>query len=114
MFGERRKHQRLSIKRMARIQAVIGGVEAMRDCTVTNISENGARLFVEDDDLPEWFYLVVVGDNAKQHECKVVWRLGGELGVEFVTAQADQSRMNSMNRLREDARKIFQGADPAS
>jgi hypothetical protein len=106
MFGERRKHQRFAIKRVARIQAEINGVTTSRDCTITDISDNGARLFVEDS-VPDRFYLIVVSDNATRHECKVIWRLGGELGVEFTTLQPDQSRLNSLNRVREDARKIF-------
>jgi len=108
MFGERRQHQRVAIKRVARIEAQIGGTQSARDCTVINLSENGARLFVEDSDIPDNFSLLIIAENTTRHECKVVWRLGGELGVEFVSLQSDQSRLNSFNRVREDARKIFQ------
>ena len=42
-----------------------------------------------------------------RQECRLAWRLGGELGVEFVSIEADQSRLNAIERIREDARKIF-------
>jgi hypothetical protein len=108
MFGERRRDQRVAIKRVARIEAQIGGMQSIRECTVINLSDSGARLFVEDGDIPDNFSLLIIAENTTRHECKVVWRLGGELGVEFVNLQADQSRINSFNRVREDARKIFQ------
>jgi len=43
-----------------------------------------------------------------RQECRVAWRLGGELGVEFVSTESDQSRLNAIKRIREDARNIFQ------
>jgi hypothetical protein len=50
---------------------------------VTDISDRGARLYSELD-LPERFTLSLSGDGVDvRQECRVVWRLGGELGVEF-------------------------------
>jgi len=51
---------------------------------VTDISENGARLFSELP-MPPTFTLSISGEGGNMmHECRVVWRLGGELGVEFI------------------------------
>jgi len=56
---------------------------APRTCMVTNISDGGARLYTETD-VPPTFTLSVSGEGVKlRRECRVVWRLGGELGVEF-------------------------------
>jgi PilZ domain len=56
---------------------------APRACMVTNISDGGARLYTETD-VPPTFTLSVSGEGVKlRRECRVVWRLGGELGVEF-------------------------------
>jgi len=50
---------------------------------ITDISEAGARLFSEAD-LPQRFTLSVSGDAGyARRDCRVVWRLGGEFGVEF-------------------------------
>jgi hypothetical protein len=59
-----------------------------RSCTVTDISSNGARLYSEND-MPHAFVLTLSREGVKQNrECRVVWRLGLELGVEFVEARA--------------------------
>jgi len=51
---------------------------------VTDISDAGARLYSEIE-MPPTFTLSVFGDGVQvRRECRVVWRLGGELGVEFI------------------------------
>lgn len=56
-----------------------------RPVRVTDISEAGARLY-SDLDMPPAFTLTVFGDGGitLRRECRVIWRLGGELGVAFV------------------------------
>ena len=55
-----------------------------RPCMVTDISDGGARLYSEID-MPPVFTLSVSRDGENmRRECRVVWRLGGELGVEFI------------------------------
>ncbi len=54
-----------------------------RTCLVTDISDGGARLYCESD-MPATFTLSVARDGGHMRRaCRVVWRLGGELGVEF-------------------------------
>lgn len=80
---ERRKAPRRVINRMAEFQAGMGSLP--RTCMVTNMSDTGARLFTEIIDVPERFTLSVTGEGVVyRHECRLVWRLGGELGVEFI------------------------------
>ncbi len=82
MLKDRRQSPRLVINRMAKFHAGVGSLP--RDCMVTDISERGARLY-SDIDMPERFTLSLSGDGTNiRRECRVVWRLGGELGVEFV------------------------------
>ena len=51
---------------------------------VTDISEGGARLYSETA-MPDTFTLAISGEGkAVRRDCRVVWRLGGECGVEFV------------------------------
>ena len=82
MLSERRKHQRHSINRIAKYRSDIGALP--RDCMITDISNVGARLFLDGVEIPDQFHLVISGEEGIQHECRVVWRLGGEVGVTFV------------------------------
>jgi hypothetical protein len=82
VFVERRKEPRRIINRVAHFHNEI--CPAPRACTVTNISDGGARLYSEID-MPPTFTLSVSGEGVSlRRECRVIWRLGGELGVEFI------------------------------
>lgn len=82
MFIERRKNSRRTINRVAQFHSEISPLP--RTCMVTDISGTGARLYCEID-LPPVFILSVTGEGVElRRECRVVWRLGGELGVEFI------------------------------
>jgi hypothetical protein len=52
-----------------------------RECTVTDVSDGGARLFAEGMDPPEDFTLEF--SNGQRRKCRVAWRLGPEFGVQF-------------------------------
>jgi hypothetical protein len=81
VFIEKRRLQRHAINRVAQFHSEISPMP--RAITVTNISEGGARLYSEID-MPPRFTLTVSGEGLNlRRECRVVWRLGGELGVEF-------------------------------
>jgi hypothetical protein len=77
---QRRRHERHSIDRVAKIQSASS---LPRDCLVTDISEGGARLYAEGIVVPDQFVLLLTGSRTMRHECRVVWRLGNEIGVEF-------------------------------
>ena len=82
VLRDRRQTPRRVINRIAKFHAGTGSLP--RDCMVTDISDKGARLFSEVE-MPEQFTLSLSGEgNSVRHECRVVWRLGGELGVEFI------------------------------
>jgi hypothetical protein len=109
MFGERRRHPRTPINRVARIQTNSGQTS---ECTITDISDYGAKLFVNDADLPPCFDLVIYGVDVNRHECRMAWRNGGEVGVEFVAP--GHARQETFDQIREEARSVFAaGADRA-
>jgi|SoiMethySBSTD1v2_1073268.scaffolds.fasta_scaffold614670_2 hypothetical protein len=112
MFGERRLHQRVTINRVARIHADRVGLTY--ECTITDLSEGGARLFVADVEIPEQFFLHISGDKPMREECKVVWRLGGEMGVRFVTRSMEQARAKAVDELRTLAQHRFKGPSGAN
>ena len=81
MFAERRKIPRRAINRVAQYNCDDGSLP--RSCMITDISEGGARLYSEID-LPQKFTLSMSGDGGEtRRDCRVVWQLGGEFGVEF-------------------------------
>jgi hypothetical protein len=84
MFNDRRQSKRRTISRLAKIQ--VAGGAFPRDCLLTNISDGGVRLHVEGIDVPDRFVLLLSDDrgSAKPRDCNVVWRLGYELGAEFI------------------------------
>jgi hypothetical protein len=82
MHEERRQHRRYTINRIAKFQTDSGALP--RDCMITDISKQGARLFADGVEVPNQFFLLISGDKRSRRQCRVVWRLGGELGVTFV------------------------------
>jgi PilZ domain-containing protein len=83
-IGERRSGTRHTIGRIGKIQ--YGSGTLPRDCLITDISDGGVRLHAEGLDVPAQFTLWFAGGNAGRRECSVVWRLGHEIGAEFIDA----------------------------
>jgi len=79
ILRERRKQPRLVVNRTTTWRADRG---TPRQCLITNISPDGARLFTEDAAVPEQFDLAIAHNVTRR--CQVVWRLGGEIGVRFL------------------------------
>jgi hypothetical protein len=53
-------------------------------CSIADISESGARLaLAADETLPDKFVLLLTADGRTQRHCRVVWRDGLTVGVEF-------------------------------
>jgi PilZ domain len=53
-------------------------------CTIADISECGARLALEQDaTLPDNFILLLSEIGGARRQCRLVWRNGLSLGVEF-------------------------------
>ena len=61
-------------------------------CTITSLSETGARLKVTSSiDAPDTFELIVELDGFSV-ECLVVWRREEEIGVRFVGPRVSEAR----------------------
>lgn len=82
MLLERRKHARGKLNRVAQFYSEI--CPNPRACMVTDISEGGARLYSEIAMPPVFTLSMMHADGTIERECRVVWQLGGELGVEFI------------------------------
>ena len=106
MLADKRRHKRQTINRVAKFRCEPTALA--RDCMITDISDGGARLFCEVPDIPDDFQLLVTGDTTTTwHDCSVVWRLGGELGVRFVTQEREQERLKAFKEVRAKVRNSF-------
>lgn len=81
---ERRHSPRYTLDRFAKIQ-VAGSLP--RDCMIVDISDSGIRLHTEHMDVPDEFLILISGVRQGRRECRVVWRLGFEVGAEFTDVQ---------------------------
>ena len=82
MFDNRRKSERFAMCGPAQIRVGAGAMP--REVRVTNISDGGVRILAEGVDVPRNFTLYILGAKSPPRKCRVVWRLGNELGAEFV------------------------------
>jgi PilZ domain len=81
MDDDLRRYKRLGWNRAGKVSALTGKVLA--HCFVKNISPNGARLLVaKPATVPDHFKLQVRGAKL-QPNCRVRWRKGKEIGVQF-------------------------------
>lgn len=80
VFADRRKSERRSCHGAAKIQFAIGSLP--RDCTITDISEGGVRVFAENLDVPAEFTLIL--STGRPRLCRLAWRIGCEFGAQFI------------------------------
>ena len=77
---ERRKSPRRAVSELVKLE--VAGAMAHPALLVTDISDGGARLFAQDVDLPDEFAIISTA-SAVRLKCRVVWRIGSEVGVQF-------------------------------
>ncbi len=59
-----------------------------RSCAISDISDSGARLVLEtDEELPGRFILLLTRKGDARRCCRVIWRTGSTVGVEFAGVQ---------------------------
>lgn len=60
------------------------------DCFVTDVSENGARIQVNDaENVPDCFALLLSNNGAPRRFCRAIWRKPHEIGVRFAQTFAE-------------------------
>ena len=81
MINDKRKSARRPMRYTAWV-AVQG--EALRGCVLTDISDTGCKLDLEDaEKLPDHFLLLLSRRGFPKRRCRVAWRAPNQLGVEF-------------------------------
>jgi hypothetical protein len=79
---ERRKASREQTQFYAWVETA---QKKLSPCTVLNMTLKGARVRAPDLALPAEFTLVLDDKSSLKRRCKVVWRSGVLVGVEFVS-----------------------------
>jgi hypothetical protein len=80
------KEKRKKLRRVLRYAAFIGtGADMpLRGCMVSDISETGAKLDVENaEELPGEFQLLLSGRGGIYRQCYAIWRTSNQIGVHF-------------------------------
>jgi hypothetical protein len=80
MLVNRRRSERRVCNRVAKIQFGTGSLP--RDCMITDVSEGGAKIIAEYVDVPTEF--TVIFSTGRPRQCRLAWRIGCELGAEFI------------------------------
>ena len=83
---DRRDAERHKIDRVARFHGKAVGT-LPRDCLIIDVSDSGIRIHAEGVDVPDDFVITINGVQPQRRECRVVWRLGFEVGAEFTDLQ---------------------------
>lgn len=79
MFKDRRIAPRLTLNSPATIRLL--GDPRPKDCKVIDLSASGVRIYAETP-IPDVFTLA--SSSLTPRNCRVVWRLGHEIGAEFL------------------------------
>jgi hypothetical protein len=78
---EKRRTRRIDLRHRGKISSLAG--HSVADCVVVDISETGARLTVRIPDVIPDYFRLYYGAKGITPKCRVRWRRGKELGVEF-------------------------------
>ena len=94
------KDKRRSPRRAMRYTAWIAHPnKKFHGCSLSDISETGARIDIDDSELvPDRFPLFLSSNGKARRICTVVWRKPRQLGVTFATrlAAADRIKLTQM------------------
>jgi hypothetical protein len=80
MLVNRRLSERRLCRRLAKIQ--FGSASLPRDCTITDVSDNGVKVIAEYLDIPAEFTIIL--SEGRPRQCRLAWRIGCEFGAQFV------------------------------
>lgn len=81
MDKDKRKFRRRPIRYTAWVTL---GPDELHGCVLSDVSDSGARLEVEDSrKVPDRFVLLLSSKDTTRRNCRVIWREPTQLGVEY-------------------------------
>jgi hypothetical protein len=86
---EKRKKQRKPLQRRVWIDLADGA--PVIECALGNMSDTGAKLVFPNavGKLPSQFVLLLAKDGQVARKCRLAWKEGDEIGVEFIARRVD-------------------------
>ena len=79
---DKRRASRKPLRHFAWIATPEHGV--LQKCLISDVSETGARIAVQStESLPDQFTLLLTRNAKTRRTCRVIWRNGTRLGVQF-------------------------------
>jgi hypothetical protein len=85
MLTSRREPTGFTFNRYARIQAESNG--PTRDCLIVSLSDRMVRLHCDIAEVLNEFTLTIPEAKRQRRSCRVIWRLGFEVGAQFNDAE---------------------------
>ena len=109
MINEKRQARRQSLRYTAWLAVT---AEQRIGCVVSDISETGARIDVQDTKvIPDHFVLMLSSSGAARRFCRVGWSKPTQLGVIFERSLADAAKATLAPQADADA-QAEQAAEP--
>ncbi len=83
-------------------------------CALSDMSDTGARIDVEDSKtVPDLFLLLLSGNGKAKRMCRVVWRKPRQVGVKFERRLAAGERTTLVPKLDADMDAVQVETEPA-
>jgi hypothetical protein len=87
MIREKRQARRQPLRYTAWVALT---ADQRHGCVVSDVSESGARIDVQDSKIiPDHFVLMLSSNGAARRYCRVMWRKPSQIGVQFARTLAD-------------------------
>jgi hypothetical protein len=87
MISDKRKARRQPLRYTAWVALT---AEQRHGCVVSDVSDTGARIDVQDSKIiPDSFVLMLTSNGAARRYCRVVWRKPTQVGVKFERNMAE-------------------------
>jgi PilZ domain len=85
------KEKRVARRKLLRYTAWVAlTAEQRHGCVVSEVSDTGARLDVQDSTvLPDHFVLLLTNTGVARRYCRVMWRKATQVGVKFARSLAE-------------------------
>ena len=108
---EKRKARRQPMRYSAWVALT---AEERHGCVLSDVSDSGARIEVQDSAvLPEHFLLLLSANGAARRYCHVVWRKPNQVGVKFEAALPESSEATLAPKSDADVPAPDAGTAPA-
>jgi hypothetical protein len=110
MIKDKRKSRRRPVRYTAWLALEPG---QLRGCALSDMSDTGARIDVEDSKtIPDNFLLLLSGNGKAKRKCRVVWRKPRQVGVTFERQLADGERATLVPKLDADMAAVQAPVEP--